>query len=365
MKKLLVLCLSLVMTLLMASCSENDDISNNDTKERLGFAGANIGMGGLMAGDGEWIYYRNEADWGLYKAKTDGSEKTLLLPTEDYSPSNLNVLDEWVYFSNYRDGFSIYRVQTDGTAPEKLANGYCSTVFVADSGIYFDWRDDNNVSRTFRMNLDGSEQELLAEGFCPVTYYDEILYLYDFRLKTLSSYNVKTKETAVLNESINQAAYFSSDENGIYYWDNMNAFCYLNPKTGAVSVLRGGPIGDYYNYMNGKAYFVAYGGSNYDYTCCYSLDIVTKIETPILSLSKDMFDYNGEPIGLTQVDYRNGNYNPKIIPKDESGLPMILNEQASELYIINDQVFSRGLLKDSIPSNCWIYCDGHNGQLWG
>ena len=40
--------------------------------ERLGFAGANIGQGGLMAGDGEWVYFRSESDWGLYRARTDG-----------------------------------------------------------------------------------------------------------------------------------------------------------------------------------------------------------------------------------------------------------------------------------------------------
>ena len=51
---------------------------------RLGFAGANLGQGGLMAGDGEWVYFRSETDWGLYKARTDGSERTQLLPPEDY-----------------------------------------------------------------------------------------------------------------------------------------------------------------------------------------------------------------------------------------------------------------------------------------
>ena len=73
----------------------------------MGFTGANIGQGGLMAGDGEWVYYRSESDWGLYRARTDGSEQTQLLPPEDYAPSSINVLGDWVYFSNFRDGFSL------------------------------------------------------------------------------------------------------------------------------------------------------------------------------------------------------------------------------------------------------------------
>ena len=44
-----------------------------DAPEQLGFTGANIGQGGLMAGDGEWVYFRSETDWGVYKARTDGS----------------------------------------------------------------------------------------------------------------------------------------------------------------------------------------------------------------------------------------------------------------------------------------------------
>ena len=39
--------------------TESGDFSE---AEQLGFAGANIGQGGLMAGDGEWVYFRSESD---------------------------------------------------------------------------------------------------------------------------------------------------------------------------------------------------------------------------------------------------------------------------------------------------------------
>ncbi len=104
--------------------TESGDFSE---AEQLGFAGANIGQGGLMAGDGEWVYFRSESDWGLYRARTDGSEQTQLLPPEDYAPSSINVLGGWVYFSNFRDGFSLWRVRTDGSEAEKLVDGYLRT----------------------------------------------------------------------------------------------------------------------------------------------------------------------------------------------------------------------------------------------
>ena len=140
-----------------------------------------------MAGDGEWVYYRSESDWGLYRARTDGSEQTQLLPPEDYAPSSINVLGDWVYFSNFRDGFSLWRVRTDGSEAEKLVDGYCYTFLVAESGIYFDCRDENNVMRTFHAELDGSAQTLLYESCAPTTYYEGKLYLYDFRSGTVSA----------------------------------------------------------------------------------------------------------------------------------------------------------------------------------
>lgn len=44
---------------------ETDETGPADaTSEQLGFAGANVGQSGLMAGDGEWVYYRSERDHG-------------------------------------------------------------------------------------------------------------------------------------------------------------------------------------------------------------------------------------------------------------------------------------------------------------
>ena len=229
-------------------------------QEQLGFAGANIGQGGLMAGDGEWVYFRSESDWGLYRARTDGSEQTQLLPPEDYAPSSINVLGGWVYFSNFRDGFSLWRVRTDGSEAEKLVDGYCHTFLVAESGIYFDCRDENNVMRTFHAELDGSAQTLLYESCAPTTYYEGKLYLYDFRSGTLYAYNTEANEREILFEGKYDAAFFSADDTGIYFWDDMCDYCHLDPETKEITVLHQGPIGDYFNYYDGTVYYVAYGG---------------------------------------------------------------------------------------------------------
>ena len=341
--------------------TESGDFSE---AEQLGFTGANIGQGGLMAGDGEWVYYRSESDWGLYRARTDGSEQTQLLPPEDYAPSSINVLGDWVYFSNFRDGFSLWRVRTDGSEAEKLVDGYCYTFLVAESGIYFDCRDENNVMRTFHAELDGSAQTLLYESCAPTTYYEGKLYLYDFRSGTLYAYNTEANEREILFEGKYDAAFFSADDTGIYFWDDMCDYCHLDPETKEITVLHQGPIGDYFNYYDGTVYYVAYGGENYDYDCCYAMDVETGEQKAILSLSPEMYDAFGDPIGITQVDYRNGNYDADSIPTNEEGWPMALNELVDGLFVVNGQVFARGRLARTGMAETWILCDGGSGTLW-
>ena len=333
--------------------------------ERLGFAGANVGQGGLMAGDGEWVYYRSETDWGLYRARTDGSERTQLLPPEDYAPHSINVLGNWAYFSNFRDGFSLWRVRTDGSDAEKLVDGYCYTFLVTERGIYFDCRDENNGMRTFHAELDGSAQTLLYEGCTPDAYYAGKLYLYDFRSGTLYAYNTEAEEREILFEGKYDAAYFSVDDTGVYFWDDMCDYCHLDPETKEITVLHQGPIGDYFNYYDGTIYYVAYGGENYDYDCCYAMDVKTGEQKAILSLSPEMYDAFGEPIGITQVEYRAGNYDADSIPTNEEGWPMVLNELVDGLYVVNGQVFACGRLARMGMAETWILCDGASGTVWG
>ncbi len=168
-------------------------------------------------------------------------------------------------------------------------DGYCHTFLVTESGIYYDCRDENNVMRTFHAELDGSAQTLLYESCAPTTYYEGKLYLYDFRSGTLYAYGTKANEREILFEGKYDAAFFSADDTGIYFWDDMCDYCHLDPETKEITVLHKGPIGDYFNYYDGTVYYVAYGGENYDYDCCYAMDVKTGEQKAILSLSPEMY----------------------------------------------------------------------------
>jgi len=355
--------------------STSNTLTNPYAEERLGFIGGNIAAGGLAAGDGEdCIYYRSESDnWSLYKARNDGTQKTKLLDGSNYAPGNINVLNGWIYFSNFRDDFSIYRVRVDGSEIKKLVDGYCYTLFVAESGIYFDCRDENNRYRTFRMDLDGSNQQLLLEDVFPVFYFQGVVYCYDLQTSKLLAYHIDTGSTTTILNDIEQAAYFSVDEKGVYYWDNMNNYCRLSFSDGQIEVLHAGPIGDYYNYSNETLYYQAYGGSNYDYYCCYAKDITTGKAKPILSLSDQLFNKQGQEIGVTILEYREGNYDPVKIPKDDMGFHDFMDEMIYGIYSVNGQILVRGRIQEGMfpertkisgSFDCWILCDNEDGQLW-
>lgn len=343
-----------------ASEAPDDDLC---TTENLGFTGGNIAAGGLMAGDGNgWVYYRSEADgWKLYKAKLDGAEKTLLC---DDCPCDINVLDDWVYYSNYRDNFSLYRISTDGTEHHKLIDGYCRNLYVADSGIYFDMRDKYNSAQVYHMGLDGRAPELLVEDMQVAAYYEGVLYCRS--TNKLCAYDMQTG--ALSNICEKYAHNVSVDETGIYYWAvDENTFCHIDFKSGKEQVLLSG--GDFFNYTEGKLYYLGYGGDNYDYNCIYCFDVNNGTTFAVLSLSDQCFDISGNLLGVTIAQVRDGK-----VELDESyfdnaeGVFNGLSEHAGYTYLIDDNAFCRGGLRESIINtgkfDCWILYDNNGGVVW-
>lgn len=333
--------------------------------ERLGFAGANIGQGGLMAGDGEWVYFRSESDWGLYRARTDGSEQTQLLPPEDYAPSSINVLGGWVYFSNVRDGYSIWRVRTDGTDAEQLVSGYCPTLYVSENGIYYEILDKSSGQfMIFWGSPEGNQDSFLGLGGSIAGYYNGTLYSVDLQDQALYAFRYPRGTSERLCTVRQQAAYFSADDTGVYFWDDSFDYCRLDPDTKEITILRDGVACDYFNYYDGTVYYFDFDKRS-EFACCYALDAATGAQTPLLTLSAELYDADGNSTGVTQADYFAGNYDPGDIPMDADGLPLVRSEGVDGLYVVNGQVFARGRLARTGMQECWILCDGAGGTVWG
>jgi len=110
----------------------------------------NIVNKGLAAIDGDWIYYRNEADGGrLYKMKVDGTGKAKL---SDNKPVYINALGGWVYYA--KDGSTIYRVRTNGKDEAPLTTVRATYVSVVDGWVYY--RSEADKGAIYRVKADGS-----------------------------------------------------------------------------------------------------------------------------------------------------------------------------------------------------------------
>ena len=140
---------------------EEEEEEEEEINER-GNTPGNLINGGLVAMQGDWIYYSNN---GLWKMREDGTEKTKL---SDDDAHYVNVVRDWVYYSN-DDG--IWKIQTVGS-DKKLIIDEGQNINVIDDWIYYvtSLQDtENNYivmrNRFYKIHIDGTEKTLIGEEF--------------------------------------------------------------------------------------------------------------------------------------------------------------------------------------------------------
>lgn len=68
----------------------------------------------------DWIYYTNRDDnFSLYKMRTDGSDSQII--SKDKA-SMIHIINSWIYYYNFDDKGRIYRIKTDGSQTQNLFN---------------------------------------------------------------------------------------------------------------------------------------------------------------------------------------------------------------------------------------------------
>lgn len=322
--------------------------------EKLGFQGGNIGAGGLVcAGEDGYVYYRSESDgWRLYKARPDGSDKTKL---SDAVPDCINVLDGWVYYLNFRDGFSIWKTRADGTEETKLVDGYCGNLYVAESGMYFDRRDERNVPSVYRADLDGGNVTRIYPEAWLRYYYGGRVYVErdEFTAYDLAAGEETTLAAGTLVHSV------AVDDSGVYYWAvdaGEYRRCDLDGSNERV-LLRGG---DYFNYCGGALYYMGIG-ENENGPChiVCKLDLASNETTVLLEEANEFFDEEGRWLGVTfkQFQERPETIDPALFREDEQGMYFAgLNESMWYVYDCGGCLFTRPCLRESLIQKGRLDC---------
>ena len=113
----------------------------------------------FLSVSGEWMFYHNGNDNGcLYKLKTDGSGKTKLV---DKTVMFACVADGYVYYTEKSMDSSLYRISIDGGNPEVYIG--LGTAFIQTYSIWNDWIyffDANEPYSVRRVRTDGTDCEV-------------------------------------------------------------------------------------------------------------------------------------------------------------------------------------------------------------
>ncbi len=169
------------------------------------------------AGEGDWIYFSNWHDgYSIYKARPDGSNAEKIA---DDSSRNINFQGEWIYYENIDDQGKIYRIKADGSRREKITDDCAWNMQVQGEWIYYENIDDND--RIYRIKVDGSSREKLNNNrsWNIKLSGDWIYYINfdDFEGAGNSVYRIQTDGS--IHEKIigDSAQYLISDSEWVYY----------------------------------------------------------------------------------------------------------------------------------------------------
>ena len=172
-----------------------------------------IGLGSFTGINivGDWIY---DAQGGIYKMHTDGTEKTQL---NKVTPTiqDINVVGDWIYYIKGSPYGFICRIRTDGTEDKQLSDAKVAYMTVVDGWIYYGniglnkMRTDG-TGKTFLNDSDGMYINVVGDWI----YYESGLALY--KIKTDGTGKTKLDDRACWINVSGDWIYYSGDDNYLY-----------------------------------------------------------------------------------------------------------------------------------------------------
>lgn len=155
---------------------------------KVGNSVSNSHQFGLVASQGDWIYYSNmNYDYYLYKMRKDGSQKQIVTKG---CVIGINVVGEWIYYADENQSDrGIFKIKLDGTEKTKLISGRYGWVYVAEDKIYYSayYRG----GKIYCMNTDGSSNRVVCSENC---FYPNVVgeWIYYINEDTYDVYKIRT-----------------------------------------------------------------------------------------------------------------------------------------------------------------------------
>jgi len=206
-----------------ATTTATTTAAETTTANTCGNSSGNISNSGIAAQQGDWIFYSHDSDYNdlgyIYKIRTDGTERTQL---NNEQSSNINVVGDWIYYSNNVDGGYIYKIRTDGTERTKLNSDTSYYINVVGDWIYYS--NGSSGGGFCKIRTDGSERTQLnsdQSSFLNVVgdwiYYCNDVdggHLYKIRTDGTEKTKLNSDESSFLNVVGDWIYYCNGDYNG-------------------------------------------------------------------------------------------------------------------------------------------------------
>ena len=126
--------------------------STSPGENTRGNTAGNISNTGFSAKSGDWVYYSG-GDYKLYKMHADGTAKTKLSDDDSWY---INVLGDWVYYSNRGDGSKLYKMHTDGM--ERIKINADDSVYVNVIGDWIYYSNGGDGGKLYKIRTSGTDR---------------------------------------------------------------------------------------------------------------------------------------------------------------------------------------------------------------
>lgn len=196
----------------IASYTDDDTLSGGINSK--GNSDGNIINGGYAASQGNYVYYTYKSGYGLYRMKKDGSGIVLL--TSDM-PRYINVIGEWVYYSNLSDNGKIYKIKTDGSVKLKICDDSAKYINVENSTIYYS--NQSYAGNVYRVNIDGTKRLSICKVNADYLSLDNDFLYYSDISKLGNIYRIKNDGTNEFKINYCSSKYVLPCGNYVYYID--------------------------------------------------------------------------------------------------------------------------------------------------
>jgi len=167
---------------------------------------------GLVAQQGDWVYYNNCDDDAIYKMHTDGIEKWKL---NKNGGSIFAIVGDWIYYCSIELGSEyLYRMHLDGSNVMQLNRDRTEPIAIVKNWIYYICESNGKL---YRISTDGNNKTIITnDKISNASVIDDWVY-YRNESDNNKLCKISTDGTKKINLNNDESKCVHVDDGWVYY----------------------------------------------------------------------------------------------------------------------------------------------------